>query len=71
MADYASLICPTGWYADCSRRTLIANTAADPRFPVIAVIHCITDHEADGHSRDEACIGRYQLAASAVGACGR
>jgi hypothetical protein len=40
------------WYADCCG-TPIANTAADPRFPVIAVIHCFMDHQADGRSRDE------------------
>jgi hypothetical protein len=40
------------WYADCCR-TPIANTAASPRFPVIAIIHSFMDHEAGGHSRDE------------------
>jgi hypothetical protein len=40
------------WYADCCR-TPIANTAAGPRFPVIAIIHSFMDHEADGRSRDE------------------
>ena len=39
------------WYSDCCR-TPIGNTAADPRFPVIAVIHCFMDHQADGRSRD-------------------
>ena len=39
------------WYTDCCR-TPIANTAAGPRFPVIGVIHCFMDHEADGRSRD-------------------
>jgi len=39
------------WYAGCCR-TPIGNTAADPRFPVIALIHCFMDHEADGRSRD-------------------
>jgi Family of unknown function (DUF6151) len=41
------------WYADCCR-TPIANTAADPRFPLAAVIHSFMDHQADGRSRDEA-----------------
>ena len=40
------------WYTDCCR-TPIANTAAGPRFPVVAVIHSFMDHEADGRSRDE------------------
>ena len=40
------------WYTDCCR-TPMANTAAGPRFPVIAVIHSFMDHEADGRSRDE------------------
>jgi hypothetical protein len=40
------------WFADCCR-TPIANTAADPRFPVIAVIHCFMDHQADGRAREE------------------
>src|SRR5262245_3144395 len=39
------------WYADCCR-TPIANTAADPRFPVVALIHSIMDCTADGWSRD-------------------
>jgi hypothetical protein len=39
------------WYTDCCR-TPVGNTAADPRFPVIAVIHCFMDHQASGHSRD-------------------
>ena len=30
----------------------LANTAG-PRFPVIGLIHCFMDHEADGHGRDE------------------
>ena len=41
------------WYAECCR-TLIANTAATPRFPVVALIHSFMDHEADGRPRDEA-----------------
>jgi len=41
------------WYTDCCR-TPMANTAADPRFPLAAVIHSFMDHEADGRSRDEA-----------------
>ena len=39
------------WYADCCR-TPIGNTAADARFPVVAVIHCFMDHQADGRSLD-------------------
>ena len=39
------------WYADCCRIP-IANTAADPRFPVVALIHSIIDCAADGRSRD-------------------
>src|SRR5262249_5309332 len=39
------------WYADCCR-TAIANTAADRRFPVVALIHSIMDCAADGRSRD-------------------
>jgi uncharacterized protein DUF6151 len=40
------------WYTDCCR-TPIGNTAADPRFPVIAVAHSFMVHGADGRSRDE------------------
>lgn len=40
------------WYADCCR-TPIANTAASPRFPVVAVIHSFIGDAADGRSRDE------------------
>jgi hypothetical protein len=40
------------WYADCCR-TPIANTAARPGFPIVAVIHSFMDHEGDGHPRDE------------------
>ena len=32
------------WYADCCR-TPIGNTAADPRFPIVAIIHAFMDHE--------------------------
>jgi len=39
------------WYADCCR-TPIANTAAHPHFPVVALIHSIMDCAADGRSRD-------------------
>ncbi len=39
------------WYAECCR-TPIANTAASPRFPVVALIHSFIDHEAVGQSRD-------------------
>jgi hypothetical protein len=40
------------WYADCCR-TPIANTAASPRFPVVALIRSFMNHEADGRSREE------------------
>jgi hypothetical protein len=40
------------WYADCCR-TPLANTAATSRFPVVALIHAFTDHEATGYSRDD------------------
>jgi hypothetical protein len=40
------------WYTDCCR-TPIANTAASPRFPVVAIVHSFMDHEADGRSCDE------------------
>jgi len=40
------------WYADCCMAP-IANTAAEPRFPMVAVIHSFMDHAADGRSRDE------------------
>jgi uncharacterized protein DUF6151 len=40
------------WYTDCCR-TPIGNTAASPRFPVIAVIHSFMLHGADGLSRDK------------------
>jgi hypothetical protein len=40
-------------YADCCRSPL-ANTAAGPRFPAVALIHSFMDHAADGRSRDEA-----------------
>jgi hypothetical protein len=39
------------WYADCCR-TPIGNSAG-PRFPVVGLIHCFMDHEADGRPRDE------------------
>jgi hypothetical protein len=39
------------WYADCCH-TPIANTAAHPRFPIVALIHSIMDCAADGRSRD-------------------
>jgi hypothetical protein len=44
------------WYADCCR-TPLANTAASPRFPIVALIHAFMDHEAHGRSRD-AVLGR-------------
>ncbi len=40
------------WYTDCCR-TPIANTAASPRFPVVALIHSFMDPEFDGHSGDD------------------
>jgi hypothetical protein len=40
------------WCTDCCR-TPIANTAATPRFPIVALIHCFMDHEAHGRSRDD------------------
>jgi Family of unknown function (DUF6151) len=40
------------WYTDCCR-TPIGNTAASPRFPIVALIHSFMDHGADGRSRDE------------------
>jgi hypothetical protein len=44
------------WYADCCR-TPIANTAATPRFPIVALIHSfmaenVTNDPATGRSRD-------------------
>jgi hypothetical protein len=41
------------WYAGCCR-TPIANTAVSPRFPVVALIHCVIDDAADAGLRDEA-----------------
>jgi hypothetical protein len=41
------------WYTDCCR-TPVANTAAVPRFPILAVIHSFMDHRGHGRSRDEA-----------------
>src|SRR5215469_12035592 len=32
------------WYTDCCRSP-IGNTAADPRFPIVAIIHSFMDHE--------------------------
>jgi Family of unknown function (DUF6151) len=40
------------WYTECCR-TPVANTPASPGFPVIGMVHCFMDHEADGRSRDE------------------
>ena len=40
------------WFADCCR-TPIGNTAASPRFPVIAVIHSFMVHGPGGRSGDE------------------
>ena len=39
------------WYADCCR-TPIGNTAAGPRFPIVAIVHSFMDQEV-GRSRDE------------------
>jgi hypothetical protein len=39
------------WYADCCRIP-IANTATDPRFPVVALIHSIIDFAAERRSPD-------------------
>src|SRR5262249_816233 len=39
------------WYSDCCR-TPVANTAASPRFPLVAIIHSLMDHGADAGSRD-------------------
>jgi Family of unknown function (DUF6151) len=39
------------WYANCCK-TPIANTAASPRFPMLALIHPFIDHDAVGRSRD-------------------
>jgi hypothetical protein len=38
------------WYTECCR-TPIGNTAANPRFPIVAIIHSFMDH--DGHPRDD------------------
>jgi hypothetical protein len=40
------------WYTDCCGSP-IGNTAAGPRFPVLAVVHSFMLHGADGRSRDE------------------
>jgi hypothetical protein len=40
------------WYAECCRSP-IANTAVDPRFPVVALVHSFLDDAADGGMRDE------------------
>ena len=39
------------WYTDCCR-TPIGNTAATPRFPVIALVHSFMANGAAGRSRD-------------------
>jgi hypothetical protein len=39
------------WYTNCCR-TPIGNTAASPRFPIVAIVHSFMDHQ--GHQRDEA-----------------
>src|SRR5262249_41619773 len=38
------------WHADCCR-TPIGNTGG-ARVPLVGVIHCFMDHQADGRSRD-------------------
>jgi hypothetical protein len=38
------------WYTDCCRTPI--GSIAGPRVPLIGVIHCFMDHQADGHSRD-------------------
>jgi hypothetical protein len=40
------------WYADCCG-TPLANTAASPRFPIVALINACMDHEASDYSRDD------------------
>jgi hypothetical protein len=40
------------WYTDCCR-TPIGNTAAIPRFPILALVHCFMVHEAAGPCRNE------------------
>ena len=40
------------WYTDYCQ-TPIGNTAATPRFPVVAVVHSFMVHWADGRSREE------------------
>jgi hypothetical protein len=40
------------WYAECCH-TPIANTAASPRFPVVALIHTFLDHDAGWRSREK------------------
>lgn len=40
------------WYSDCCR-TPIANTAAKPSFPIVALIHAFMDVEATHRGRDD------------------
>jgi len=40
------------WYSDCCR-TPIGNTAADPRFPLIGIVHAFMICGEGGRSRDE------------------
>jgi len=40
------------WYTECCR-TPIASTPAGPGFPVIGMVHCFMDHEADGRFGDD------------------
>jgi hypothetical protein len=40
------------WYTGCCR-TPIGNTAAGPRFPILALVHSFMDHAADARPRDE------------------
>ena len=39
------------WYSACCR-TPIANTAASPGFPLVAIIHCFIDRASDGRAHD-------------------
>jgi hypothetical protein len=41
------------WYSECCR-TPIANSAASPSFPILAIIHSFMDHEGDHRSRNDA-----------------
>ena len=41
------------WYTDCCK-TPIGNTVSTRQVPFVGLIHCCTDHAADGRSRDAA-----------------